>query len=154
MAIEIRKVDNDRDFRHLHDLYIEYEGGLPPDLRHGPVPDAAALRDACSGTGAAFIATSEGTAIGCVAVTAVDRDTGLLRHLFVTPESRGLGAARSLVTAAIALSRARGFRRVVLDTEKEQLNAAYLLYRSLGFEECEPHGVVDYASPTFMELLL
>ncbi|MBV8196853.1 MAG: GNAT family N-acetyltransferase, partial [Candidatus Eremiobacteraeota bacterium] len=70
------------------------------------------------------------------------------------PESRGVGAARLLTTAAIEFARQRGRRRVVLDTHKEQLPAAYALYRSLGFADCSPYESVSYACPTFMELIL
>jgi hypothetical protein len=62
-------------------------------------------------------------------------------------ESRG-------VAEALTFLRESGYRRVVLDTDKERLRAAYELYGSLGFSECEPYGPVDYASPTFMELRL
>ena len=81
-----------------------------------------------------------------------DSELALLLRLFVTPKSRGHGAARSLVSAAVEFLREGGYRRVVLDTHKEQLEPAYRLYRSLGFEECEPYRAVTYDCPTFMEL--
>jgi GNAT superfamily N-acetyltransferase len=154
MAIEVRKVECERDFQRLHDLFVAYEEDLPPDLRHGVVPGIASLTDTFARTNAAFLAMDDNDAIGCVAVTALDRDTARMRHLFVMPEYRGLGAARSLVTASIAFARDDGYRRFVLDTHKGRLNAAYALYQSLGFTESEPYGAVDYESPTFMELLL
>lgn len=154
MNIEVASVQAEEDFRRLYELFAEYEAWLPQDLRHGSVPDVDDLKAAYAGRNAAFLATHDGRAIGCVAVMARDRETALLRHLFVTPQSRGLGAARSLVTRAIAFVRESGFLRIALDTEKERLKPAYRLYRSLGFEECRPHGEVEYGSPTFMELLL
>ena len=56
--------------------------------------------------------------------------------------------------SAIAFARDSGFHRLVLDTEKSELVAAYRLYRSLGFEECAPFASVSYDTPTFMELPL
>ncbi|MGA7354871.1 MAG: GNAT family N-acetyltransferase [Candidatus Cybelea sp.] len=154
MAIEVRRVESERDFQRLHDLFAAYETYLPRDLRHGAVPSVAILKTTFVRANAAFLAINETDALGCVAVTALDRDTARMRHLFVRPEHRGLGAARSLVIASIAFVRGDGYRRFVLDTHKGRLKAAYALYRSLGFTESEPYGAVDYESPTFMELLL
>lgn len=154
MAIEVRRVESERDFQRLHDLFAAYETCLPSDLRHGAVPSVASLTDTFARTNAAFLAMNQTDAVGCVAVTALDRDTARMRHLFVTPAHRGLGAARSLVIASIAFVRGDGYRRFVLDTHKGRLKAAYALYRSLGFIEGEPFGAVDYETPTFMELLL
>lgn len=154
MPIEVRRAESERDFQQLHDLFVAYEAYLPRDLRHGAVPSVASLQDAFARKNAAFLAIHETAAIGCVAVTALDCDTARMRHLFVMPEQRGLGAARSLVAASIAFVRGDGYRRFVLDTHKERLIAAYALYQSLGFTESEPYGAVDYESPTFMTLLL
>lgn len=154
MAVEVRHAQRDSDFRDLHHLFVDYEADLAPELRHGEVPDAASLKAAFSGEDAAFLAAIENEAIGCVAVTLVDAETARMRHLFVRPARRGLGAARSLVTTSIQFVRRRGYRRFVLDTHKGILRPAYELYRSLGFEECAPNLSVSYPSPTFMELSL
>ncbi len=117
-----------------------------------------AIGETFSSPNAAFIAVHDRVAIGCAAVKGAPEDrnraTAVLLRLFVRPESRRLGAARLLVGAAIAFAREAGFERLVLDTEKRQLEAAYRLYRSLGFEECEPYAEVTYESATFMELAL
>lgn len=131
---------------------IEYEEKLPADLRHGVVPDLGSVRHAYGDPNAAFLATDERDAVGCVAVTRLDGSTALVLRLFVRPQARGSGAGRKLVDAALAFLRDRGYARVVLDTDKARLSTAYNLYRSLGFTECEPYGPVDYASPTYMEL--
>jgi len=70
----------------------------------------------------------------------------------------GLQALGADITIDGGYIRARAGRlrgaRLVLDTARERLRAAYELYRSLGFRECEPYGAVDYRCPTFMELRL
>ncbi len=154
MPIEARLAESARDFEELRRLFLEYEADLPPELRHGPVPSVAALRRDFAEPNAAFLATIEGENVGCVAMTPRDGTTAVIRHLFVAPHGRGRGAARILVERVIERARATGYRRVALDTHKGQLQPAYLLYRGLGFEECAPHGEVDYESPTFMELWL
>lgn len=158
MAVAVRLAHSDSDFHQLHRLFVEYEAGLPPPLRHGSVPDMHAIRQTFSPPNAAFVATHDELAIGCAAVKRAGDDrqamTAVLLRLYVRPESRRLGAARLLVTSAIAFARDAGFCRLVLDTEKSKLESAYRLYRSLGFEECAPFAAVSYDAPTFMELVL
>ena len=151
---QIRRAQSDADFARLHGILIEYEADLPPELRHGSVPSVADLQDEYAGRRAAFVALSNDAAIGCVAVTALDPTTAVLLRLFVSPQGRRRGVARSLVEAAIAFARENGYDRMTLDTHKAQLPAAYRLYQSLGFVECRPLTEVTYECPTFMELSL
>ncbi|HTU69021.1 MAG TPA: GNAT family N-acetyltransferase [Candidatus Baltobacteraceae bacterium] len=128
----------------FHDLVAEYEASLPLDLRHDGLEPGMT----------AFVAEIDGEPCGCVALAESDASTGEVKRLFVKPEFRGYGAARALLAALLERSRERGYARIVLDTHRERLAAAYTLYRSLGFAECEPCGGASYACPTFMELRL
>jgi GNAT superfamily N-acetyltransferase len=56
----------------------------------------------------------------------------LLEDLYVDEAARGAGLGRALVEATIARARARGCRRVELDTN-ERNDAALRLYGSFGF---------------------
>lgn len=152
--VSISRVAGDADFWRLYDLFVEYEADLPPELRHGAVPEIGELRAVYTRRNAAFLATLRGAAAGCVAVRELDAETAVMLRLFVKPASRGLGAARLLVNATIEHARSAEYRRMVLDTNKERLMPAYRLYRSLGFQECQPFATVTYECPTFMELLL
>jgi GNAT superfamily N-acetyltransferase len=152
--MNVLRVEQERDFRELHELFVAYEADLPQELRHGSVPDLPNLRAAYAGRNAAFLAWVNGNAAGCVAVIKLDEARALLIRLFVRPQHRGAGAARALVTSAIAFARSENYGRLLLDTNKEHLRAAYRLYRSLGFEECAPFTTVSYKCPTFMELRL
>ncbi len=157
MVVAVRRARTDSDFRQLHQLFAGYEDDLPAPLRHGRVPNMHALRRTFLPPNAALIATHDDVAIGCAAVKAQDDPhptTAVLLRLFVLPQRRRFGAARLLVTSAIEFARDAGYERLVLDTEKTQLEPAYRLYRSLGFEECEPYAGVSYATPTFMQLAL
>jgi GNAT superfamily N-acetyltransferase len=131
----------------LDALLDEYELSLSPDLRHDRVPplDEASV---------AILATWDGAAQGCVFVTHLDPATAIIQRLYVRPQARGRGLARALMQHATAYARERGYRRLVLDTDKQQLEPAYRLYLSLGFTECEPYAAVTYANPTYMELPL
>jgi GNAT superfamily N-acetyltransferase len=58
----------------------------------------------------------------------------LLEDLFVAPDARRGGLGRALLQAAIKRARARGSRRIELDTA-ERNEAAVSLYRSFGFDD-------------------
>lgn len=142
------------EFERLHRLIVEYEGALPPDLQHGPKPSLDEVRSRYSEGGAGFVARESDADAGCVVVTPLDSGTAVLQRLYVVPAYRGRGTARQLAQSAVDYARERGFARIVLDTDRVQLQAAYALYRSLGFTECEPYAPVHYARATFMELRL
>jgi ribosomal protein S18 acetylase RimI-like enzyme len=153
-SVIVQRAETEADFGILHALLVEYENDLPAPLRHGRVPEANELANSYSQRDAAFLARFEGEAIGCVAVAKMVEGTAVMIRLYVTHARRGRGAARALVVAALDFLRGERYVRVVLDTDKEALSAAYRLYQSLGFEECAPYGSVDYQNPTFMELYL
>ena len=154
MATSIRRVESDSDFRDFQELLVEYEADLAPVLRHGSVPGIDEVARLYRRRSAAFLAESQGRAIGCVAVSEIDERTGVIMRLFVRPACRGAGAARALVMQALEFMRESGYGRVVLDTDKDRLPAAYRLYQSLGFTECAPYAPVTYPCPTFMERTL
>jgi GNAT superfamily N-acetyltransferase len=154
MPAIVERVESPQAFGALHALLVEYERDLAPDLRHGPEPALAQVKQQYVQPNAAFLALFDGTYGGCAVVVLRDNATAMLRHLYVTPHLRGQGAARALTLAAIDYARERRCTRMVLDTEARRLRAAYELYRSLGFVECEAYGEVDYRCPTFMALQL
>jgi putative acetyltransferase len=154
MPHNIRKVATSDDFRQFHAVVSEYEASLPEDLRHGIVGDIASVVQAYAEPNAAFLATGNDLVGGCVALTRFDPITAMVVRLYVKPAARGQGVARLLVNAVLDFARGHGYARVVLDTDKERLAAAYRLYESLGFKECAPYGPVDYDNPTYMELIL
>lgn len=147
----IRQAAGAEDFELLHALLLEYENDLPPVLRHGLVPPVEDLKRKELPGEASFLASVSETAAGCVAVRRQDAQTAVLMRLYVRPEARGLGAGRALAEAAVEFARAGGYGRIALDTDKDQLPAAYALYRSMGFRECAAFGPVDYPCATFME---
>jgi GNAT superfamily N-acetyltransferase len=67
----------------------------------------------------------------------------LLEDLFVEQSARGTGLGRTLVAGAIDAARARGARRMELDTN-ERNDAALSLYASFGFSAgANPYGGRD-----------
>ncbi len=153
MVANIRIAKDESDYRRFRDLVEEYEESLPDDLRHTSFEREVDDLPAQYGPpGAAFVATVDERSAGCVAVNVLDESTAVIKKLYVAPAYRKLGLARRLLADLIAFARDRRLARLVLDTERDRLPAAYNLYLSLGFRECAPYGAVDYRCPTFMEL--
>lgn len=85
--------------------------------------------------------TEEGEALGCVALKQRTLANGEraceLKRLYVTPESRGTGAGRVLMQAAIDWAREHHLASIVLDTQPEKFPEATRFYESLGFKKIE-----------------
>jgi GNAT superfamily N-acetyltransferase len=141
-------------FAQLLELLVEYERSLPEQLRHGPEQEIQSVYVGYGEPNAAFIASVDGSVSGCVAVRRLDGFTAIVQRLYVRPEYRGHGLARTLVAAAIDFCSERDYQRAVLDTQRDYLPAAYGLYASIGFTACEPYYRVAYDKATFMELRL
>jgi putative acetyltransferase len=155
MSADVRIAGSLADFRRFRDLVVEYEESLPDDLKHSEFErEVNDLKTHYGLPGAAFVATIDGTAAGCVALSVRDESTAVIKKLYVVPAYRNLGLARRLLAVLIDFARAQRLTRLVLDTERDRLPAAYKLYLSLGFQDCEPYGEVDYRCPTFMQLKL
>jgi ribosomal protein S18 acetylase RimI-like enzyme len=73
--------------------------------------------------------------------------------LYVRPEFRGQGAARSLVDGLIGEARSIGYHKIVLDT-LPSMEAAHKLYRTLGFREIPPYMKNPIPGALFFELAL
>lgn len=71
--------------------------------------------------------------IGCLGVRVFTASQSCeLKRLYLTPESRGLGAAKLLLEVSIARARELGYREVLLDTLRS-MTSARALYEKYGF---------------------
>ena len=88
-----------------------------------------------------WIAESDGSPVGSIALMASGGKTAQLRWFLVEPEYRGLGVGRNLLDVALEFARSH-FDRVFLWT-LGHLEAARALYVSRGFTstEVKTHGI-------------
>jgi GNAT superfamily N-acetyltransferase len=93
--------------------------------------------------GVLLIARDAQGALGCVGLRHHGPASGEMKRMYVRDRARGSGLGRRLAVAVIEQARARGYRRLLLDT-LPKLTTAIALYRSLGFRETGPY----LASPT------
>ncbi len=154
MTVTVRMARTAPEFEQFRELAVEYEESLDPELRHAEfASELVAFHEHYSAPNAALVAAVHGKPAGCVALCELDGSIGLVKKIYVRPDFRNLGVARSLMTTLIDQARRRLYAELVLDTDRKRLSAAYALYHSIGFEECKPYGSVNYACPTFMELV-
>lgn len=103
-----------------------------------------------------FACRRHGVLLGVGALRTLDAEHGELKSMHTLVTSRGQGVGRAMVGHLLGVARDRGYRRVSLETgTMEAFAPARALYRSVGFEPCEPFG--DYwVSPnsTCMTLVL
>jgi len=82
--------------------------------------------------GAFFVALEGGELLGTAGVAPVGEGVFELRKMYLAPSSRGRGVGRQLLDACLRHCRARGAKRVVLDTT-EKMTAAIAFYEKHGF---------------------
>ena len=134
------------DVEAARTLFREYADSLGIDLSFQDF--AAELADPLRVYELVLVATG-----GCVALRRVDERTCEMKRLYVRPSARGTGLGRALAEAVIAHARARGYRRMLLDT-LPSMTAARSLYASLGFRETDAYRYNPVEGTSFLELVL
>ena len=134
------------DVETVRELLGEYAAGLSVDLSfqnfEAELADPLGFYE--------LVLLAEG---GCVALRRIDDETCEMKRLYVRDAARGSGLGRRLAEALLAEARARGFRRMLLDT-LPTMTAARSLYETLGFVETEPYRYNPVPGTTFLELTL
>lgn len=100
--------------------------------------------------GRLHLAKVGGEPIGCVALKRHDdTDSGELKRMYIRPTCRGRGYSRVFVERIIADAREIGYDALYLDT-LPFLVEAQGLYKSMGFEICEPYNDDPMGCSIFM----
>ena len=92
----------------------------------------------------------DGTAVGVIAMRPIDGEICEMKRLYVRPSARGHNLGRQLIDRLFEEARARGYRKMRLDTLTGLMDKAIALYRSYGFYEIPAY----YESPMPNELYL
>jgi GNAT superfamily N-acetyltransferase len=134
------------DLRTVQDLLREYADSLEVDLSFQHFESE--LADPLGFYEMVLLANG-----GCVALRRIDEASCEMKRLYVRPSARGSGLGRRLAEAIIAEARARGYKRMLLDT-LPTMSSARTLYESLGFQETEPYRFNPVPGTSFLELEL
>ena len=89
---------------------------------------------------------------GMLGVVVVDADTVELRKIYLAPDARGGGYGRRLLDEAIEHARARGAKRMILESAS-RLERAIEMYERAGFRDVQG-GTRSTTCDRRMELLL
>ena len=104
--------------------------------------------------GEIFFAMIDNIPVGTVAMIPMQEGAVELAKMAVTPEYRGFGIANRLIEACIDFAKEKGFRSIILESNRRQI-AAIRLYRKYGFLEVALDENSEYARADIrMELLL
>lgn len=118
-------------FRRLNEDWITRHFTLEPhDREQLEDPQGQIL----VGGGEIFVAVEGGEPVGCVAMVAMPDGGFEVAKMTVAESQRGTGLGRRLMDRCIAEGRARGARRLYLETNSS-LGPALALYRAAGFRE-------------------
>ena len=99
--------------------------------------------------GALLVAAEGDRYLGMIAVRPFEGDVAEMKRLYVRPDARGRGLARTLIQEICARARTLGYREVRLDT-LPKMRAAQALYEVLGFRDIEPYYETPIAGTRFM----
>ncbi len=95
-----------------------------------------------------FTAREDGSLLGFGALKALGDGGGEIKSMRTAPAALGKGVGRAILSAITAEARARGYRRLLLETgTTPDFAAALRLYDRAGFTRCEPFG--DYPASDF-----
>ena len=117
------------------DLDERYGGGTPvaADAEEFEPPDGTFL-----------IAYVDGTPLACAGYRRYDDATAELKRMYVRPEGRRKGLAKTLLVELEQLAAAAGYRQMWLETGTPQ-HEAMDLYSASGYERIAPFGQFAWA---------
>jgi putative acetyltransferase len=106
----------------------------------------------CDNQGIFLVITDDDRIIGTGAVRRIDDSICELKRVWLLFEYHGRGLGYRLIQELLAFARARGYRRIRLETDRDYQSRAYKLYKRLGFYEIPRYS--DNEDDAAMELEL
>lgn len=101
--------------------------------------------------GGLWVAFVDGVGSGCAALREMDDEVGEVKRMYVDPEMRGKGIARTLALHVIEQARAIGYKTLRLGTLRS-MRPAQGLYEGLGFKSIPPYRPIEFGDTVFYEL--
>jgi ribosomal protein S18 acetylase RimI-like enzyme len=154
--LRIFEPSNQKDITEIKKLFNEYAESLNFDLCFQGFDEELASLPGKYAPPDGFILLAEQDAkiAGCIALRKLDEGTCEMKRLFVRPEFRGLKIGKKLCDELITRAKLMGYKKMRLDTIKEQMKDAIKLYKSYGFIEIPPYYYNPQKGVIFMELSL
>lgn len=102
-------------------------------------------------SGRLYIAYYAGQAAGCIALRQINQTDCEMKRLYVRPQFRGKGIAKTLSEIIIRDARSIGYQSMLLDT-LPTLVVAISLYEKMGFYRTLPYNASPVTNTVFMKL--
>ncbi|WP_176757687.1 GNAT family N-acetyltransferase [Pseudobutyrivibrio xylanivorans] len=94
--------------------------------------------------GALLVGYEKNIPVASIAIKKLDDTTCEAKRLFIKPDSRGKGYARTMLNTMLDKSKELGFSEVTFTTKPAVMQIGYGLYKRMGFEEVsEIEGTVS-----------
>jgi len=153
--VSVRQAKTPEDYgtaRRLIAIMAEWDAtetrarGFPADnlleQNYSQTPEQLMAKFSSPGA-AMLIAWVDSEPAGCAGFSNSGNNAAEIHKMFVRPEFRGRGAARALMAAVLSGMKENGFAEARLETV-DFMTEAIALYRSFGFEPCDPiHEVLE-----------
>lgn len=135
-----------RDTRTLEESIAFYEA-------KGQLHDMDEFQETYFGSDGVFLViTDEDRIIGTGAIRRLDETVCELKRVWLLFEYHGRGLGYRIIQELLAFARARGYRLIRLETDRDDQSRAYNLYKRLGFYEIPRYS--DNADDAAMEMTL
>jgi len=121
--------------------------GWSPASRPSAEPHEFVPPDGCF-----VVASVDGRAVGCGGFKRIGDDVAEIKRVFVRPDARGQGVARSMVEHLESAARDARYAMVRLDTGDQQPEALSM-FRALGYSEIADYNDNPYAAYWFQKPL-
>ena len=139
--MQVVAAETARDWADAQRLIRAYLAGLPFEVDFQDVDEELASLPAFYAppdSTILLVRDPDGAAVGVAGVRRFADGEAELKRMYLDPAARGTGMGRTLAEAAIREARARGYRRLLLDTVAS-LSAAIAIYEALGFVEIDAY---------------
>jgi putative acetyltransferase len=134
------------DVRPLEESIAFYES-------RGPLHDMDDVQRAYFENGGTFLVmTDEERIIGTGAIRKIDDTICELKRVWLLFEYHGQGLGYRMIQELLAFAREKRYRRIRLETDKDDQRRAYVLYKRLGFYEIPRYS--DNEEDAAMEMAL
>lgn len=133
--------------RYFAELDARFPGGFDRSRGH-----SSDLSDYSAPGGCLLVARLSGEPIGCGALRTLAPGVGEIKRMWVSPDARGLGLGRRLLTELERLAKKHRMRALRLDSNGSLAEALHL-YRSAGYREIERFNDNPYAQHWFEKTL-
>ena len=152
-AADLAPAGGEADLEIARTLFREYAGtlGFALDFQDFEEELAALPGEYAEPEGTIVLARVEGAVAGCVALRPL-AEPGVceMKRMYVRPEFQGRGIGRRLGVRILEDARARGYRRMRLDTI-DTMKPAIALYEDLGFRTIPPYRFNPIAGALYFE---